>query len=138
MKASEILNIVLPTLMTAVIIPLLVAVGKAVSNYLKTRTKNETLQKYFDRANDAIVTAVAEVMQTFVETMKREGTWNREAAAKALEMAKDKAIEIMGVAAWKALPEIVGDVEAWLISKIEAATLQTKQGVQVMRTLNSC
>lgn len=134
MKASEILNIVLPTLMTAVIIPLLVAVGKAVSNYLKTRTKNETLQKYFDRANDAIVTAVAEVMQTFVETMKREGTWNREAAAKALEMAKDKAIEIMGVAAWKALPEIVGDVEAWLISKIEAATLQTKQGVQVMRS----
>jgi len=135
MTLSEILNLTLPTLLTAVIIPLIVAVGKAVSNYFKERTKNETLQRYFDMANDAIVTAVAEVMQTFVETMKNEGTWNKEAAEKALELAKMKAIEIMGVAALQALPEVVGDVEAWLVSKIEAATLQTKQGVQVMRTL---
>ncbi len=135
MKLSEILNLVLPTLLTAVLIPLLVAVGKAVSNYFKTRTKNETLQRYFDMANDAIVTAVAEVMQTFVTTMKNEGTWNKAAAEKAFELAKLKAQEIMGVAALQALPEIVGDVEAWLVSKIEAATLQTKQGVQVMRML---
>jgi|BioPla2DNA2_1021312.scaffolds.fasta_scaffold105973_2 NADH/NAD ratio-sensing transcriptional regulator Rex len=135
MTLSEILNIVLPSLMTAVIIPLLVAVGKAVSNYFKEKTNSEKLQKYFDMANDAIVTAVAEVMQTFVETMKREGAWNKEAAEKAFELAKMRAIEIMGVAALQALPEIVGDVEAWIISKIEAATLQTKQGIQVMRTL---
>ena len=135
MNLSEIINLALPTLLTAVIIPLIVAVGNAVSKYFKTRTKNETLQKYFDMANDAIVTAVAEVMQTFVTTMKNEGTWNKAAAEKAFELAKLKAQEIMGVAALQALPEIVGDVEAWLVSKIEAATLQTKQGVQVVKTL---
>lgn len=135
MNLSEIINLALPTLLTAVIIPLIVAVGNAVSKYFKTKTKNETLQKYFDMANDAIVTAVAEVMQTFVTTMKNEGTWNKAAAEKAFELAKLKAQEIMGVAALQALPEIVGDVETWLVSKIEAATLQTKQGVQVVKTL---
>ena len=122
MEFSEILNIVLPILLTSVIIPLILSVG----DYIKKQAKTEMQQKYFNYACDAVTTAVAETMQTFVSTMKKNGTWTEESAKQALEMAKLKAQEIMGVAALSALPEIVGDVETWLTSKIEATTLVIK------------
>ena len=127
MDISAILNIALPVLLTSVIIPLLIAAGNAISTYYKTKTANEKMQHYFDLANDAIVTAVAETMQTFVTTMKNNGTWTDESAKQAFEMSKLRAQEIMGYAALKALPEIVGDINTWLTSKVEAATLTAKQ-----------
>ena len=54
------------------------------------------------------------------------GEWTEESAAEALEMAKLKAIEIMGAAVYTSLPDLVGNVEAWLIAKIEAATRAEK------------
>jgi predicted O-linked N-acetylglucosamine transferase (SPINDLY family) len=110
-----------------VIIPLLIGIGNAIKNYVKTKTTNEKMQKYFDDAVDAVETAVIEVMQTFVTTMKKNGEWSEENAQKAFKMAKLRAIEIMGVAVLDALPEIVGDVESWITSKIEATTYTMKQ-----------
>jgi len=131
MSVSEILNIALPVLITSVIIPLIVAAGRGISAYFKEKVHNENLQRYFDMANDAVTTAVAEVMQTFVLTLKKNGEWTEESAKEALRLAKLKAQEIMGVAALQALPEIVGDVEIWLTSKIEAATLAQKSNLIV-------
>lgn len=138
MNIYEILNAAVPALLTAVVIPLLVAAGRAVSGYFKSKTKNERLQYYFDRANDAVVTAVAETMQTFVSSLKNSGEWNKEAAKKALELAKLKAQELMGVAALQALPEIVGDVEKWLTAKVEAATLEEKHRAAAALAAGGC
>ena len=126
MTTSEILNLVLPSLVTAVIIPLIIGIGNAIKNYVKSKTNNAKLEKYIDMANDAIVTAVAEVMQTFVTTMKKNGEWNTENASKAFELAKFKAVEIMGAEIKAAIPDVVGDFDAWLTAKIEAATLELK------------
>lgn len=120
------LDTILQTLVTAVLIPAIIFIGKAAFDWLKTKTTNAKLQKYLDDANDAVSTATAEVMQTFVTTLKNNGKWSSESAKQALQMARDKAIIIMGVAAYKALPEVVGDVQTWLTSKIEAATLAAK------------
>ena len=126
MTTSEILNLVIPTLLTAVVIPLIIGLGNAAKNYVKSKTNSAKMEKYIDMANDAIFTAVAEVMQTFVTTMKKNGDWNKENAAKALELAKYKAVEIMGAEIKAAIPDVVGDFDAWLTAKIEAATLATK------------
>lgn len=133
---SDMVNTVLQTLVTAVLIPAIIFLGRAAFDWLKTKTANAKLQKYLDDANDAISTATAEVMQTFVTTLKNNGVWTKDSATQALQMARDKAIIIMGVAAYKALPEIVGDVQVWLTSKIEAATLQAKNSMPV--TLAAC
>ena len=131
MTLSEILNIALPALVSMVIIPMIIAGGRAISNYYKSKTTDEKMQKYFDRAVDAIETAVAETMQTFVLSMKASGEWNEESAKQAFEAARLKAIELMGTAALQALPTVVGDVEAWLTAKIEAATLLQKIELKV-------
>lgn len=125
MSFSEFMNIVAPYLVPAVVAALGV-IAKALWDWLKAKTKNATIDKYIDRANDAVLTAVAETMQTFVTTMKQKGEWNEENAKKAFEMSMLRAREIMGKAALEALPEVVGDLEKWLTAKIEAATLELK------------
>lgn len=121
------INELVALLVNAAIIPLLAWTVTSLTAYLKQKANNDKLDKYFDLANDAVITAVGETMQTFVSEMKKSGDWNKEAAARALSMAKFKAQEIMGAAAYLALGKIVGDVDAWLTSKIEAATLAVKQ-----------
>ena len=136
MSIHEVLSLAIPTLLTAIVIPLLIGIGNAVKNYVKAKTDNAKLDKYIDQANDAIITAVAEVMQTFVTTMKNSGQWNEENARKAFELAKYKAIEIMGAEALNILPAVVGDFQAWLTAKIEAATLEAKAFTQTRYSLD--
>ena len=113
-------------LINAALIPLVAWGINELTSYLKAKANNEQLDKYFELANDAVITAVEEIMQVFVSAWKKNGTWTEEAAKDAFEMAKLKAQELMGATVLKALPEIVGDVEAWITSKIEAATRAAK------------
>jgi hypothetical protein len=112
---------IIATLVSIVLIPLVTWLVDTLVKYLKEKTDNARLNKYYDIAADAVLTAVAEVMQTYVSTLKKEGKWTDETAAIALEMAKSKALDVMGAAAFRAIGEIVTDTEAWLTSKIEAA-----------------
>lgn len=109
------------TLVSVVLIPLATWLVSTLTQYIKEKTADARLNKYYDIAADAVLTAVAEVMQTYVSTLKKEGKWTDETAAIALEMAKSKALDVMGAAAFKAIGEVVIDTEAWLTSKIEAA-----------------
>ena len=118
----SLINTAMPVVITAVIIPLLVAAGKAIGKYIKT----EQAKKYYDMACDAVIAAVAETMMTFVDELKKAGKWNSETAKKAFELARAKALKTMGAAVLQAMPEIVGDFEAWLSAQIEAATLSMK------------
>lgn len=121
------INEIVSLLLNAAIIPFVAWAVSAFTAYLKDKADNDRLNKYFDLANDAVVTAVSETMQTFVSEMKKSGEWNKDAAVRALGMAKLRAQEIMGAVAYMMLAEIVGDVDAWLTSKIEAAVLTVKQ-----------
>lgn len=117
---------ILATVITVVFIPLATWLITTLTEFIKTKSENAKLEKYLDIANDAICTAVAEVMQTYVSAIKNSGEWNEETAEKAKEMAKLKAIEIMGATTYRAMPKIVDDLQSWIYSKIEAAIFEMK------------
>lgn len=117
---------ILALILNAALIPLIAWGISSLTDWLKTKANNERLNKYFDIANDAVITAVTEIMQTFVSELKKNGEWTPERAQEALQRAKLRAQEIMGAATYKALGEIVGDVDAWLTSKAEATTYELK------------
>ena len=122
MDWTSLIDTALPIVISAIIIPLLIAAGKALSKYVKT----EQQKKYYDMACSAVIAAVGETMMTFVDALKKSGEWNTENAEKSFEIAKAKALQIMGAAVLQAMPEIVTDFEAWLAAQIEAATLSAK------------
>jgi hypothetical protein len=113
-------------LVNAALIPVIAWGINKLFAYLDSKSKSVKLDKYLDMANDAVVTAVKETMQTFVLSLKNSGQWNEQTAKEALQMSVLKAQQIIGAAALQALPEVVGDLQVWLTSKVEAATLEIK------------
>ena len=126
METTEIISIIV----TVILIPLATWAITALTDFLKTKTENAKLDKMLDVAQDAITTAVKEIMQTYVSTLKKSGEWNEDSARMALELARQKAIDLMGVAAYKALQSLFDSaerqMEVWLTAQIEAATREEK------------
>jgi hypothetical protein len=80
---------------TAVILPLLTAlVGLAVvwlnkkRIELSAKIKDDTAKKYYDLATDAVLKAVQYTTQTYVDCLKKSGTFTKEAQAEAFERSK--------------------------------------------------
>lgn len=123
-------------LINLVLIPLLVALGGFAISWLKLKStqiqkqlENEDmdiLAKYFDTADDAIISAVSAIHQVLVDNLKQDGSFDSQAQQLAFEQAKEEAISIMGPTLVAILQDSVGDFDKWIKSKIEATVRETK------------
>lgn len=93
---------------------------------LQQRTDNETAAHFIKLAGEAVAQAVAYVAQTYADELKKSGTFDKEAQQRAFNMAKDRAVQILGPAVMQALGEIYGDVDVWITTKIEKACREAK------------
>ena len=123
----------LTTITQTVIIPLLIAlVGYAVkwlnakANEIKTKTKDETTQKYITMLNDTIVSAVIAVNQTYVDSLKQQNAFDIEAQKEAFNRVYETIIATMTEEADKYLSEAIGDLDTYIATKIEEAVKENK------------
>lgn len=112
-------NEILLTLITAVVIPAIVALGAMLKKYLEENITDKRVQKYLTIATDCITDAVADVAQTVVDKVKDE-EWNEDTKKLAFETAKEKALQHLGITGKELLEEALGDFDGWINSKIEA------------------
>ena len=110
-----------------IIIPLLGALTVYVvkfinikSDELKSKTHNTNLNKYLDLLNDTITTCVIATNQTYVDALKKAGTFDKEAQKEAFRKTYDAVMEILSEDALKYITEAVGDVQKYLTESIEA------------------
>lgn len=99
----------------------LIAFVKAKTADLKTKSMNDDIRDYIDIAERAIAMSVDAVGQVYVDALKKSGTFDADAQQKAFEMAKGKALTIMGESALNALEMLYEDTGAWIDAKIEQA-----------------
>ncbi len=118
---------------TAIIMPLLTAlVGLAVVWLNKKRAelaakiKDETAKKYYDLATDAVLKAVQYTTQTYVDSLKKSGTFTKEAQAEAFERTKMLATTMITRSAKEIITESYGDFNTWITTQIEATVKETK------------
>lgn len=123
---NEILLDVLSALVTFVLVPLLSWGGVELVKWLSTKTKNEKLQKYIDDATTAVVVAVSEVTQTYVDTLKKEGKFDKDAQKLAFELAKEKALILINDNSKKAINTVYNDFDYWLNLIIEQKVKEQK------------
>ncbi|MGG6313986.1 hypothetical protein [Paenibacillus macerans] len=107
-------------------IPVLGLLSRSFITYIKRkiadveqRIGNDAVNQLLALAENAIESAVTAVNQTFVENMKKQGTFDSSAMAESFRMAKDKALAIIGEQAKDGLKLALGDIEAWLEARIE-------------------
>lgn len=104
----------------------LVALLKRETMKIEKQLDNEMISKYMEMANDAVTQATLYTTQVYVETLKKQGGFTKEKQIEAFNMSKQKALEILGDTAIKALNEIYGDLDAWLNTKIEQVVFENK------------
>ena len=121
------INTIIRDVIMLVLLPLVGIAVKALATYLKSKTDNATVEKYIGLAESAVAQAVEYVAQTYVDALKSEGEFSKDAQEHAFELAKEKAIEILGAEAVEMLNSIYGDFTVWIETAIEQHCREIKQ-----------
>lgn len=127
------MNEFLSTLLQAVLIAAIPVISafigkgvKAFADHLSAQTDNELAKKYLKEAADAIEEAVAFTNQTYVDTLKKSGTFTDENQEEARKKSLDKAVALLTADARKFLEEAYGDLNDYLLSRIEPEVRRQK------------
>lgn len=124
----------LTTLIQVVIIPAIPILVGYLVKFLKTKanqaaveTDNELIKQYLQEATDAVLQAVTYTAQTYVDSLKGAGKFDKEAQENAFRRAKEVAIKLMTEEARRILEESCGDISTWLDTKIEQTVKEQKE-----------
>lgn len=124
----------LNTLMSMVILPLLLALSGFAVAWLRKKTQeitaninDATVRKYVELASDAVTKAVQTTFQTYVDALKAQGKFDKEAQLTALQKAKDTATALITDEAKRVIAEAYGDFDKWLASTIETLVREDKR-----------
>lgn len=93
---------------------------------LKQKAENDTARKYLDMLDATIQSAVLATTQTYVDSLKKQNAFDEEAQKTAFKLTYDAVMKVLSDEATKYITEIVGDIEAYITTKIEADILITK------------
>lgn len=124
---NEILLNVLSCIVTAVIIPLITLLGGKLIKWISAKIDNEKTEKYITDATTIVLDAVKCVFQTYVDTLKKEGSFDKDAQLTALSKAKGIVLAQLSDDLRGYIETHFGDVDAWVTTQIEASinTLKT-------------
>ena len=96
------------------------------SEEMKQKTNNETAQKYLQMATDTITACVIATNQTYVESLKAQGKFDKEAQEVAFNKTLEAVLALMNDEVKEYITEVFGDLNTYLTTQIEAAVNDTK------------
>lgn len=93
----------------------------------KTKIKNEKAQAVIGQVTDMIVAAVETTTSTYVKNMKAEGLFDADAQKEAFNKTFEAVKKQLTEDSTKIIAETYGDVETYLINKIEQFVEELKK-----------
>lgn len=99
---------------------------KAKSTELQEKVDNDLANKYIQMLTDTICVCVIATNQTYVESLKKQGKFDKEAQQKAFEMTLESVLSILSDEAKEYLTAIYGDLNNYIMQLIEAQVNQNK------------
>lgn len=118
---NELWLTILSTMITAVVIPLITLAGKKLISWLGAKTKNEKAASYIQKATTIVLNAVKAVFQTYVDSLKKSGAFDKAAQETALLKCKEIISAQLTEDVKAYLIESYGDFEVWVNAQIEAS-----------------
>ena len=93
---------------------------------LRKKVKDEKLARLLSRVENIVKQTVILINQTYVDALKEEGLFDKEAQKAAFEMCMEKVLAMLNDEAIVAIAETFGDYEEWLRTLIEAYVRENK------------
>lgn len=117
---NSVLINVLSAVVTSVLLPLITLAGTKLIKWIGAKVKNEKAAALLSTATNIVMNAVRCVFQTYVDSLKRSGSFDSAAQVTALAKAKDIALEQLGDDVKEYLTSTYGNLDSWLTSQIES------------------
>lgn len=114
---NEYFNEILGVVITAFVIPLITYLSNEAIKLLKEKVAELKIKK----ASDAVQAAVAEVSQTYVDPLKKAGTFAEDTALIAFNKAYELSAQLINDDTQELIASIHNDFDSWLQAQIEAA-----------------
>lgn len=99
----------------------------AKGNEIAANVDSELASKYIVMLTTTIADCVVATNQTYVETLKKEGKFDKDAQAKAFQMTYDAVMDILTEEAKEYLANFYGDLTLYLTKRIEAEVVANKK-----------
>lgn len=93
---------------------------------LKAKTDNETAQKYTDMIYNTVVDCVIATNQTYVDSLKKSGSFDEAAQKEAFNRTMSAVMTILSEDAKEYISEVTGDVNTYLTQLIESEVNKRK------------
>lgn len=95
--------------------------GSKLIKWISGKIDSERAEKLLTEATTIVLDAVKCVFQTYVEALKKEGSFNRDAQLTALNKAKDIVLAQLSDDIKDYIKTRFGDVDFWVTTQIEAS-----------------
>lgn len=93
----------------------------------KVNIKNEQIQDTLDKVTNMVLDVVQSTNQTFVDSLKKNGEFTKEAAKEAFNKSKETALKMLSNDAVDIITEVYGNIDVYLDTLIESLVKQLKQ-----------
>ena len=117
---NEIIINIISVVVTSIVLPLISIAGAKLIQFINSKIKNNKAADFLTTATTIVINAVRSVFQTYVEALKKEGSFNKDAQIIALNKAKDIALTQMTDEVKEYLVKTYGNLDSWLDTNIEA------------------
>ena len=117
---NEIIINIISVVVTSIVLPLISIAGAKLIQFINSKIKNNKAANLLTTATTIVINAVRSVFQTYVEALKKEGSFNKDAQIIALNKAKDIALTQMTDEVKDYLVTTYGSLDSWLDTNIEA------------------
>lgn len=125
---NEIIVSIISIVVTSVVLPLITLGGTRLIQYLNQKIKDEKTRTLLTGLTSIIERAVRSVFQTYVESLKKTNSFDKEAQTKALELAKSEVVKQLSNETATFIKETYGDVNTFITSQIESTINLLKNG----------
>ena len=117
---NEVIINIISVVVTSIVLPLISIAGAKLIQFINSKIKNNKAADLLTTATTIVINAVRSVFQTYVEALKKEGSFNKDAQIIALNKAKDIALTQMTDEVKDYLVTTYGSLDSWLDTNIEA------------------
>ena len=122
------------TLLTQVLIAVLPILTAFTARYLNAKalelkdyTKNKNIGVLIDLAQSTIQDIVIETNQTVVETLKKQGAFDKDVQKQTFNTVKNKVLKMLTIKSKQAIELIYGDLNDFIDTQIEVAVNRAKK-----------
>ena len=99
----------------------------AKSAEVQNKVDNATADKYIALLNDTICACVIATTQTYVDALKKDNAFTKEAQKEAFDLTYNAVMAVLTEEAKKYLSNIYGDLTVYITNKIEAEVQMNKE-----------